>query len=81
MNETLPVIARTDHQLLVEIHNMLSGEHKEPNRFPSFLEAANNLNEIVEGVRNERWNFEGRRLKDTPEWCKFYTELAKFNRR
>jgi len=30
------------------------------------------LNEIVEGVRNERWASEGRRLKDTPEWCAFY---------
>ena len=30
------------------------------------------LIEIVEGVRNERWEASGVRLKDTPEWCKLY---------
>ena len=34
--------------------------------------AASALNEIVEGIRNERWASDGRRLKDTPEWCAFY---------
>jgi hypothetical protein len=39
-------------------------------------EAAKNLNEIVEGVRSERWSACGIRLKDTPEWCAFYSALA-----
>ena len=30
------------------------------------------LLEIVEGVRGERWQSNGRRLVDTPEWCAFY---------
>lgn len=30
------------------------------------------LIEIVEGLRNERWEANGVRLKDTPEWCAFY---------
>lgn len=37
--------------------------------------AAHALNEVVEGVRSERWASDGRRLKDTPEWCAFYCAL------
>lgn len=40
-------------------------------------ESAQKLNEIVEGVRAERWAADGRRLKDTPEWCGFYVALPK----
>ena len=41
------------------------------------LEACSDaLNGIVEGVRNERWASEGRRLKDTPEWCAFYCAIS-----
>lgn len=40
--------------------------------------AARDLNQIVEGVKNERWASDGRRLKDTPEWCAFYVALANF---
>ena len=38
------------------------------------------LMEIVEGVRCERWNSNGRRLKDTPEWCAFYVAYSRANR-
>ena len=40
---------------------------------PDMLAAIESLMEIVEGVRNERWASDGRRLKDTPEWCRLYT--------
>ena len=33
------------------------------------LNAVSGLMEIVEGVSNLRWQFEGRRLVDTPQWC------------
>ena len=39
------------------------------------LDSATRLNEIVEGVRNERWEANGQRLKATPEWCDFYCKL------
>jgi hypothetical protein len=38
--------------------------------------AAIDLIEIVEGIRGDRWAFNGFRLKDTPEWCVFYAALA-----
>lgn len=46
------------------------------------LEAAERLVDIVEGVRspNHPWRSKsrlGERLKDTPEWCKFYVEFNK----
>lgn len=41
------------------------------------LKSCKALVEIVEGVRSERWNSDGFRLKDTKEWCDFY---VKFNR-
>ena len=31
-----------------------------------------NLVEIVDGVRWHRWQYNGRRLVDTPEWRAFY---------
>lgn len=40
----------------------------------SLLQSADNLLEIVEGVRGERWTANGRRLVDTREWCAFYCE-------
>lgn len=30
------------------------------------------LMNIVEGVRGERWEANGKRLVDTPEWCALY---------
>lgn len=38
------------------------------------------LMEIVEGVRNERWAADGRRLKDTPEWCALYVARCALQR-
>lgn len=42
------------------------------------ITASKELRKIVEGVRSERWASDGRRLKDTVEWCTFYTVLANF---
>ena len=39
--------------------------------------AVNNLVEIVEGVRNVRWEYDQWRLKDTPEWCALYSAWSK----
>lgn len=39
------------------------------------------LNEIVEGVRSERWAARGVRLKDTPEWTDFYVKLKRAEER
>jgi hypothetical protein len=41
--------------------------------------AVESLMEIVEGVRNERWAVNGRRLKDTPEWCRLYVCRCRCN--
>lgn len=39
------------------------------------------LMEIVEGVRSQRWVGDfGGRLKDTPEWCRFYVARCAVNR-
>lgn len=43
----------------------------------ALLGAAQNLNIIVEGVRNERWASKGVRLKDTREWVEFYLALKR----
>ena len=40
-----------------------------------------NLMDIVEGVRGERWVANGRRLVDTPEWCAFYTAVKREQRK
>lgn len=40
------------------------------------ISTAKNLNEIIEGIRSEDWrNKDGRRFKDTPEWCQFFVAL------
>lgn len=36
------------------------------------MNAVTGIMDIVEGVRNIRWHFEGRRLVDTPQWCDLY---------
>jgi hypothetical protein len=47
----------------------------------SLVKAANDLNEIVDGARSKRWATDcGPRLRDTTEWCRFYTALARVNR-
>lgn len=40
---------------------------------PTLLAVIEDLVQIVEGVRNERWAVDGRRLSDTPEWCRLYS--------
>ena len=45
----------------------------------ALIEAANNLNSIVEGIPSVRWAYDGRRLKDTKEWCAFYCALSSVN--
>ena len=40
---------------------------------------ADQLNTIVEGVKNKRWAADGCRLKDTMEWCDFYCALSEAN--
>lgn len=35
------------------------------------------LMNIVEGCRGERWAAKGKRLVDTPEWCEFYVRWSK----
>lgn len=42
-------------------------------RAPDLLAAVEDLMQIVEGFRGERWAANGRRLVDTPEWCRLYT--------
>lgn len=42
--------------------------------------AAHDLNQIVEGIISVRWAFDGKRLKDTPQWCAFYSALREFER-
>jgi hypothetical protein len=43
-------------------------------------ETGDALMEIVEGARSERWNVNGFRLKDTPEWVQFYVSFRKAKR-
>ena len=47
----------------------------------SLVKTANDLKEIVDGARARRWATDcGPLLRDTTEWCKFYTALARINR-
>lgn len=54
--------------------DLVCGEEPKENH-PKYIRAdlVQNLIEIVEGVRSQRWEVNGTRLKDTPEWCKLYT--------
>jgi hypothetical protein len=47
------------------------------NHDKSLHAAAENLNEIVEGVTSVRWSGGGVRLKDTIEWAEFYCALKR----
>ena len=49
-------------------------------RIKRLEEAGDALMEIVEGARSERWNVNGFRLKDTPEWVQFYVSFRKAKR-
>jgi hypothetical protein len=48
-----------------------------PVTLSNLLNSAIRLNEIVEGGRGSRWEFDGLRLKDTNEWCDFYVKLKR----
>ena len=41
--------------------------------------AVEELMAIVEGCLGERWTSKGRRLVDTPEWCRLYTARCQVN--
>lgn len=41
--------------------------------------AVEGMMEIVEGCRGERWTANGRRLVDTPEWCRLYVARCAVN--
>lgn len=63
------------------------GQDKKDPDIEAFLAATQEFNDalvgvmqIVEGVRSVRWNHEGRRLKDTPEWCRFYVAAKTLER-
>lgn len=44
-------------------------------RESKLVAAAKDLINIVEGLPSVRWAYEGRRLKDTKEWCVFYCAM------
>jgi chromosome segregation ATPase len=50
------------------------------NRINRLEETGDALMEIVEGARSKRWNVNGFRLKDTPEWVQFYVSFRKAKR-
>lgn len=49
-------------------------------RIKRLEETGDALMEIVEGARSKRWNVNGFRLKDTPEWVQFYVSFRKAKR-
>lgn len=49
-------------------------------RHRRLVKAVNALIGIVEGVRNVRWSYEGRRLVDTNEWCELYCAWSELRR-
>ena len=56
---------------------VLKSAADEMERLQNKLKGVEQLIEIVEGVRNERWAANGVRLKDTPEWCALYVAAKK----
>ncbi|MES2367368.1 MAG: hypothetical protein V4563_15940 [Pseudomonadota bacterium] len=38
---------------------------------------ARDLVNLIEGIQSVRWHYEGRRLKDTPQWAAFYVAVNK----
>ena len=57
---------------------MAAAKHVGISELLDLLASATRLNEIVEGVRSERWVGDTRRrLKDTPEWCDFYVKTRR----
>lgn len=60
----------------------LSMPAPKPTKQEALAGASRRLREIVEGQRSHRWISDetGGRLKDTPEWCEFYSALAALDR-
>lgn len=46
----------------------------------TLIKSITQLMEIVEGVRNVRWQYNGNRLVDTTEWCDFYSAWCSVKR-
>lgn len=55
-----------------QLERELTAVKAECERLRELHKAAEDLIQIVEGFRGERWTANGKRLVDTPEWCRFY---------
>jgi hypothetical protein len=62
---------------LQEIEGINKTNYELQNRIRQLEKVSASLIEIVEGVSSERWNVDGFRLKDTPEWVEFYVTVRK----
>ena len=62
---------------LQEIEGINKTNYELQNRIRQLEKVRASLIEIVEGVSSERWNVDGFRLKDTPEWVEFYVTVRK----
>lgn len=62
---------------LQEIEGTNKTNYELQNRIRQLEKVSASLIEIVEGVSSERWNVDGFRLKDTPEWVEFYVTVRK----
>jgi len=60
-----------------EIEGINKTNYELQNRIRQLEKVSASLIEIVEGVSSERWNVDGFRLKDTPEWVEFYVTVRK----
>ena len=62
---------------LQEIEGINKTNYELQNRIRQLEKVSASLIVIVEGVSSERWNVDGFRLKDTPEWVEFYVTVRK----
>lgn len=62
---------------LQEIEGTNKTNYELQSRIRQLEKVSASLIEIVEGVSSERWNVDGFRLKDTPEWVEFYVTVRK----
>lgn len=69
----LPFHTAATAKRFARIWNMSDGDMKLIARAPDLLAAVEDLMQIVEGFRGERWAANAGRLVDTPEWCRLYT--------
>ena len=70
------VVSDIEHELIATQWDLKVAK----DRIKRMEEAGDALMEIVEGARSERWNVNGFRLKDTPEWVQFYVSFRKAKR-